>query len=338
MEHKWLPKEELQLINERQFNRKHIDKYIRRELFDDPENNLHEDVARGVELLQSWMSQEYYESKAVRIHHLKQLDLTHLVTELFVGVSYIQEETPMVNVVGQLASRLGFDDKRDSNQTVAEVMAVLCETNVFDIRKPHPKASLQIVCNIKFGEELMKFIELSCYLPPLVCPPRKLVNNRSTAYYTHDSDSLILGGGMNHHEGDICLDVLNSRNAVPLSLNVEFLCNVEQEPTRDLNELSEDTRKKYQAKGKTLSQWEENDMIRKQKQQWVRFKNQSYYFYSLMVNQGNRFYIANKVDKRGRIYNSGYHISPQGTAFHKAAIDLADKEQVTGIPEQFKRK
>lgn len=328
MEHRWLSKEELQLINERQFNRKHIDGYIRAELFEGQEN-LWPEVAQGVELLKLWMDQQFYDSKAVRINHLKQLDLEKLVIEIFVGVCYVQEETPLVNVIGQLASRIGFDDKRDSIQTIAEVLAVLCETDVFEIKKPHPKASLYIQSNIKFDEKLTNFINYSCYLPPLVCEPRELVNNRSTAYYTHENDSLILGGGFNHHDGNICLDVLNSRNRVPLSLDVEFLCTVEEEPTHDLNVIDTD---------EDLSDWQIADMIRKQKQNWARYKEQSYYFYSLMVNQGNRFYISNKVDKRGRMYACGYHITPQGTSFKKAMINLADKEQVSGVPDKFKRK
>lgn len=328
MEHRWLSKEELQLINERQFNRKHIDGYIRAELFEGQEN-LWPEVAQGVELLKLWMDQQFYDSKAVRINHLKQLDLEKLVIEIFVGVCYVQEETPLVNVIGQLASRIGFDDKRDSIQTIAEVLAVLCETDVFDIKKPHPKASLYIQSNIKFDEKLTNFINYSCYLPPLVCEPRELVNNRSTAYYTHENDSLILGGRFNHHDGNICLDVLNSRNRVPLSLDVEFLCTVEEEPTHDLNVIDTD---------EDLSDWQIADMIRKQKQNWARYKEQSYYFYSLMVNQGNRFYISNKVDKRGRMYACGYHITPQGTSFKKAMINLADKEQVSGVPDKFKRK
>lgn len=338
MEHRWLDKPELQLINERQFNRKHIDKYIRKELFEDPQVNLLAEVDQGVELLRNWMAQEHFESKAVRLHHLAQLDLTALVTELFVGVCYVQDETPMVNVVGQLASRLGFDDKRDSIQTVAEVLAVLTETDVFDIRKPHPKASLYIVSNVKFSQELTNFINYSCFLPPLVCKPRKLTHNRSSAYYTHNTDSVILGGGHNHHDGNIRLDVLNTRNSVPLSLDVEFLSTVEEEPTNDLNVVSEETLEKYHLKGHDLSQWEQVDMIRKQKTNWKRYKEQSYYFYSLMVNQGNRFYLSNAWDKRGRMYVRGYHISPQGTSFKKAMINFADKEQVTGVPDKFKRK
>ena len=317
----------MQLINERQFNRKHIDGYIHAELFEGQEN-LWPEVAQGVELLNQWMDQQFYDSKAVRISHLRQLDLEKLVVEIFVGVCYVQEETPLVNVIGQLASRIGFDDKRDSIQTIAEVLAVLCETDVYDISKPHPKASLYIKSNITFDERLSNFIAYSCYLPPLVCEPRELVNNRSTAYYTHESDSLILGGGFNHHDGNICLDVLNSRNRVPLSLDVEFLCSVEEEPTHDLDSIESD---------EDLSDWQIADMIRKQKENWASYKEQSYYFYSLMVNQGNRFYISNKVDKRGRMYACGYHITPQGTSFKEAMINLADQEPVIGVPDQFRK-
>lgn len=338
MEHRWLDKAELQLINERQFNRKHIDGYIRKDLFEGT-NNLNAKVSQGVELLNLWLAESYYDTKNIRLSHIRTMDLEYLVKEIFVGICYLgNDPTPMVNVVGQLASRLGFDDKRDSILTMAEMLAVLCNTDVFDISKPHPQASLQIVNNMVLPEELQTFIMNSCYLPPLVCPPRELTNNMSTAYYTHEADSLILGGGFNHHDGDICLDVLNSRNSVPLALDVEFLCTVEEEPTFDLNVVSDETKAKYHLRGKTLTAWNQAELVRKQKENWAKYKMQSYYFYSLMVNQGNRFYIPNKVDKRGRMYSCGHHITPQGTAFKKAMINLADQEQVTGVPEQFKRK
>ena len=51
-----------------------------------------------------------------------------------------------------------------------------------------------------------------------------------------------------------------------------------------------------------------------------------------MVSQGNRFYLTHKVDKRGRIYAQGYHITTQGTAFKKAMIELAEPEFIEGAP------
>jgi hypothetical protein len=96
-------------------------------------------------------------------------------------------------------------------------------------------------------------------------------------------------------------------NKVPLSLNKEFLCKVEEEPTFNL-----DSPEKIE--------------------QWRHFKEQSYMMYMLMAEQGNRFWFNHKVDKRGRIYSHGYHINPQGTSFKKAMLEFADAELVSGVP------
>jgi DNA-directed RNA polymerase len=94
---------------------------------------------------------------------------------------------------------------------------------------------------------------------------------------------------------------------VKLRLDTQFLSQVEEEPTFDL-----DTREKMDA--------------------WSTFKKQSYKFYSLIAEQDNKFWLTHKVDKRGRIYASGYHITTQGSAFKKASIELAHEEVVTGVP------
>ena len=138
----------------------------------------------------------------------------------------------------------------------------------------------------------------------MVCEPNELTNNYSSGYLTHN-DSLILGKG-NHHEGDICLDVLNKQNQTALRLDTDFLSKVEEEPTF------------------TLDTGEKIDM-------WHQFKVQSYQFYTLIAKQRNHFYLTHKVDKRGRIYAQGYHISSQGSSFKKASIELAKQELVEGI-------
>jgi hypothetical protein len=137
------------------------------------------------------------------------------------------------------------------------------------------------------------------------CEPLPLTHNYSSGSLTHN-DSLILGSG-NHHDGDICLDTLNIQNKVALSLDLQFLCKVEEEPTFEL-----DTQEKAE--------------------QWLAFKRQSYTMYDLMAQQGNRFWLNHKVDKRGRSYAHGYHINTQGSAFKKAMLELADAEVVDGAP------
>lgn len=294
---------DVQLANERRFNRRHIDKYIRMTLEENP--NSMAKHAEGVERIRDWLSQTYYASKQARLDQLKGLDLEALVMDLFVGIAYVQREELFTSVSAQLAGRLGFSDKAESIQTVAELLAVLCQTDAFDICKASRSASLVIVNRLELTDRLRGFIADSQYLPPMVCEPETLTHNHSSGYLTHN-DSLLLGKG-NHHDGDLCLDVLNTQNKVALKLCVEFLCTVEEQPTFELDSAEK------------IDQWGE-------------YKRQSYQLYHLLVTQGNRFWLTHKVDKRGRIYAQGYHVTSQGSAFKKASIELAHEELVTGVP------
>ena len=280
---------------EKKYNRKHIDGYIRKAIRECPV--LQEKVAQGVQLLEEYRSKTYdYDSKNRRIEQLRNLELGPIVVAVFVGVAYCLKPQLFTSVTSQMAGRLGFSDKREAIQTTAEIVAVLCQTDVFDIIKKSRMASLEVKSRIILNKELIEFIENSAFLPPMVCKPKELENNYSSGYLTH-ADSLLLGKG-NHHDGDLCLDVLNLMNSTPLRLDTEFLSQVEEEPTFSLD-------------------------TQDQVEMWKAFKKQSYRFYSLVANYGNRFYLTHKVDKRGRIYSSGYHISTQGTGFKKASIELA---------------
>lgn len=292
-----------QLANERRFNRKHIDKYIRMTLLENPATVAQ--IEDGVRRVTEWMNQPYYASKQARVDQLKGLDIEALVLDLLVGVAYCQREELFTSVSAQLAGRVGFSDKAESIQTVAELLAILCYTDAFDICKATKSASLVIINRMPLTERLRGFIADSQYLPPMVCEPEILKHNHSSGYLTHN-DSLLLGKG-NHHDGDLCLDVLNTQNQVALKLSIEFLCTVEEEPTFELDSAEK------------IDQWGE-------------YKRQSYQLYHLLVTQGNKFWLTHKVDKRGRIYAQGYHITTQGSSFKKASIELAHEEIVTGVP------
>ena len=293
----------MQEANEERFSRKFIDIMIREDI--ERNQDMQDKIIKGALLLQKYVDGQYYESKMRRLAQLKKLDMRLLTEDIFVGIAYFQQHELYSSACAQMASRLKFSDKIESVTTIAEILAVLCQTDAFDIDKEDKLASLKIISRIPLSLKTVRFIEHSAYLPPMVCTPHKLTTNYSSGYLTHN-DSLILGQG-NHHSGDICLDVLNIMNAVPLKLNTEFLSTVEEEPTFE------------------ISNNEQADM-------WRQFKRQSYEFYTLLVNQGNRFYLTHKVDKRGRIYAQGYHITTQGTPFKKASVELADEEYLTGVP------
>ena len=295
-----------QEFNEKRYSRKHIDGYIREEIEANAETMVK--VGQGVALLNQWMewvAGNGYPSKQKRVAQLQGIDLEQLVMDVFVGIAYYLREELFTSVTAQLAGRLRWSDRAEAITTIAEIVAVLCRTDAFDIQKASRSASLVVVSRIPLGPVLIDHIDNSQYLPPMVCEPMPLKSNFSSGYLTHD-DSLILGSG-NHHDGDICLDVLNTMNRVQLQLCTDLLCKHEEEPTFDL-----DTQEKVE--------------------QWKYFKKQSYRFYELITSQGNRFYLTHKVDKRGRVYSQGYHINTQGAQFKKAMIELANEEIVEGVP------
>lgn len=301
-----MPQMILQQYNEEKYSRKFIDIKIRGEILANPE--LEERIKWGTKLVEDFIdtavNDGFYKEKNARVIQLVGMDIEALVLDIFVGVAYCQLPELFTSVTSMAASRLGFDDKLDAIKTVAELLAVLCETDVFDINKASRSDSLVVQSKIPLSDLLLDFIEHSTYLPPMVCEPSKLTSNYSSGYLTN-SDSVVLGAG-NHHDGDMCLDLLNVINSIPLTLDTEFLCKVEEEPKNKLE-------------------------TRDQEVQWMRFKKQSYRFYSMITSQGNKFYLTNKPDKRGRLYAQGYHISTAGTAFKKASIELWDAELVTGV-------
>lgn len=297
----------LQEHNEKRFSRHHIDGYIREYIQSDAV--MQGKVAEGVRLVDEFVytarSDGYYASKNKRVSQLFGMDYEALVTDIFVGIAYCLREELFTSVTAQMAARLRFSDKVEAITTTAELVAILCNTDAFDIVKPSKYASLMVVSRMKLSSKLLTFIDESQYLPPMVVEPLELKTNYCSGYLTHN-DSLILGSG-NHHDGDICLDVLNTMNRVELSLDLDFLCKVEEEPNHAL-----DTQDK--------------------RDEWLRFKKQSYRFYDLMQSQGNTLYLTHKVDKRGRIYAQGYHISTQASSFKKAMLELANEEYIEGVP------
>lgn len=293
----------LQEMNEYRFSRKHIEKKIR-EVLKDP--LIQKKLDQGTKLVKAWMSGDYYESKNQRIQHLQNLDIRELVEDLVVGIAFHTQEQLFTAVVAQIMGRLGFSNKAEAAMTTSEIVAVLCETDLFDITKGGTYESLYIVSNIVLPDNLLRYIGDSLTLPPMVCEPLTLTNNYDSGYLTHN-DSLVLGAEK-HHDGDLCLDVLNTINRVPLTLDVSFLSSLEEE-------MSE-----------KLVTPEQKELAKEHIQQTKEICH-------LLAQQGNKLWFTNKVDSRGRIYSSGYHLNPQGTAYKKAMLEFFEEEIVEGVPE-----
>lgn len=288
-----------EMIEER-FNRKHINKKVKEFIL---EHGM-EHVQEGIGFINAWLEEEHYESKRIRLGQLREMDLEELVIKMLINILPIAKPELFTSVSAQLAGKLGWNDKPSAIVTAAELLAVLSQTKLFSIYRE--KSNIYIRSNVPLPENLQHFIERSAYLPPMVCKPLELESNYSSGYLTH-KDSLILQN--NHHNGNICLDVLNLMNSVPLKLNLDFLDKVAEKPTKKPED-------------------------QEQQEQWDAFKKHSHEMYKLMVENGNRFYLTHKVDKRGRIYSCGYHINTQGTPYKKASIELANEELIE-VPQEF---
>lgn len=294
-----------QIDIEYQYAQIHLDNNIRSQISNSPE--MVAKIAQGVSLLKAWLAQTYYPQKNARLQQLKGLDLNLLVQEIFVGIAYAIEPVVFSNITAQLACRLLFDSKRNSIITVAEMVAILAQTDAFDIMKKSQYASIELQSCIPLEEKTYGDIRFSLYLPPMISPPREVKSNYQSGHLTFN-DSLILGSN-NSHDQDICLDVINIQNQVPLELNIALLDSLPETPNHELDSLEK-------------------------QQLWANFKAESHEIYRHIVTTGNQFWMLNKVCSRGRLYACGYHVNPQGTSYKKAIVQLADKEVVTGVPKE----
>lgn len=281
-------------------------------------------IHQAVHLIEQWIDKDHWSAKNERLQHLLYLDLEELVYDLTALICLECSEKPMklVAIASMCAKHLNMNNKIDSIHTVAEIIGLLGGIDLWDTFVDKEKTRW-VKSRYSLDESVIRFKFEAMYLPPMIIKPRTLRHNRDSGYITQRGESLILSHYENHHDDDICLDVLNILNANEYSLDIDVLSSrndkwVKQELTdSEFNKLNHEQKLEY-----SLS-----------KEQWSLFLEQSYKLKTMMLFHGNTFYFQHKVDKRGRIYTSGYHISPQGTSFKKALINLKKKEICSGINE-----
>ena len=139
---------------------------------------------------------------------------------------------------------------------------------------------------------------------------------------------MILGFYENHHDDNICLDVINTLNSNEYELDIEFIKQYKEEATEvTIEQLQENAR----IKDKVLTDIDAQKKLKEIRDNWDKYQEQGAFLQHLMVHHGNSFYLCNKVDKRGRIYSSGYHVNVQGSSFKKAMVNFKHHEIPTGL-------
>lgn len=263
-------------------------------------------VDKAIDYINNYKSAEhkYYASKRTRIDALtmKPLDI---VTEILIIVMEHEGPQPIQGIAGRLGTILGYKDIFEGIQTASELISVVCFSDLYDIipAKDSTTGSLMVKSNFSLEEKTKQFLANTKYLPPMLVEPLEIVDNRSCGYLTK-TESIILGK-MNHHDKPLALDVLNISNKIALSLDRSML---------RFHEVSK----------KPLDSLEKVDNHR-------RMVNSSKVVYKELLEQGNKFYLTWRPDKRGRVYSQGYHVNLQSTSYKKAMINLHEKHLITGV-------
>lgn len=307
-----------QIATEIKYNRKTVWDRIDNEISREPE--LMECIFQATQMITNWaVTFDGYDSKRNRLDKLLAHNQIGAIVRQAAVLVLMLDDTPdlITSLAGQLASSIkGMDTHKDQVVTAGEMLTLMCDADMFDMYVgvqdiEDEETGVMYVAHswfIKNPWELtdatVKHIKRSMYLPPMIIPPQPLKHNKSTGYYSLEQESLILGKG-NHHDGDICLESLERFNDIPLALNEKFLKSVDN--LMDTTDMSHETEMQYK-----------------------KFMEDSYFVFAYLIKNGNRWYLTHKPDKRGRTYAQGYHCSTQGNAFRKGAVDLADKEKVTG--------
>ena len=274
---------------------------------------------RGIEYVNTWLNKDHDIDRELRLLAVRELDIKELVMQVVACISLeCQKPMKLVSVASLCARHLNMSDKVEAIHTMAEIIAVLGETDLFDNKKT--REGWIVISRVGLDAEVTQYADNALYLPPLIIKPRKVRHNRDSGYITQRGESLILGFYENHHDDNICLDVLNILNSNEYELDTDFIDNNDMEWSEPEFEVGKHTH------------YEEEQITAMSKDYFENyFKEQSKFFVKLMKHHGNSLYITNKVDKRGRVYSQGFHINPQGDSYHKAMLNLKHREIPTGL-------
>lgn len=286
-------------------------------------------IGDGIDLITKWAKEPAtYKTKQQRKDSVLCMDIQDIVEKIFIDVLLIKGTITLATMASQLGQTLGFADTREGITLAAELLAVMLPIGLYQIAPLYAKGQYHVIPNLVLNTEQRLVAERGMYIPPSIDKPKKLKFNRDSGYESLKGQSLILGGAYKHHEGDICLGVLNRQNLIPLSINEEFLERLPEQRKKSVEDIRDSLIEKGK-QGKEL-----NDALRQEEYNWYIHCELSTVVYNLMLDAGNKFYVCSKVDMRGRIYSQGHHVNPMGASYKKSMLELSNKEKVD-VPKDF---
>lgn len=174
-------------------------------------------------------------------------------------------------------------------------------------------------CLFKANNELPAYIQehVSAQGYPLPMLSTPVVTNNSSIGYMTFKESVIAGGALKHHDYNVVLSNINRANSVAYSSElrlkqlVSFTFNAKPKLRDDgLFETVEDIAKRYE------------DFVRMERLLPIKE--------AIIVDAGNKFHFAHRVDNRLRRYAKGYEFNYMSHKFIKAGVQFHNRELVQG--------
>lgn len=166
------------------------------------------------------------------------------------------------------------------------------------------------------SDKTMDKLDLMMFQMPMVVEPKELVSNYDTVFLATKASSQVLNSNI---QEDICLDVLNSLNKIPLQIDQEVVekgfnqikaVATPYSPVKEPNNMNK------------INNLTEKQFAKFNMQLGVVLDEVEY------LDPETKIYIPWKYDKRGRFYDTGYFIKVQGNEYQKAMIQFADKHKI----------
>lgn len=290
-----------QVCTEDEYSKKNIREKVRHDVQDSFKDALRVPTNNLIIMLNEYLGKSYYASKDRRVEFIRYMEIEDLVTEILMVCLSIENVLPIQGVAAKLGNSLGYDDIFDGVKTGAELLTLAGEVDIIDIvpAKESETGSLMVKSRYELDKATQYFIKKTMYLPPMVCRPNYVSENKQSGHLTVNN-SVILGGSVNYHEERQALDVINIANGYQYSLDEEILKYVE-EPKKEC-----DTPEKIANHALMVSI--------------------SRVVYEYLLENDNTFYMTHSYDKRGRLYSNGYHVNLQSSEYKKALMSFKKKE------------
>ncbi len=211
-------------------------------------------------------------------------------------IAYLHKRIPVGVMVGSLCARYELEE-------IQEKLTDCVEKDLIDF---DPALGIFIM-HWDLSQDVKDSMALFQYPLPMVCPPKKVKDNKHCGYYTFAKSAMLHGF---EEEKDICLDHLNRVNSIPLKINFEVVSQIKcQWHNLDAPKIGES----YQEYLKRIKNYK-------------KFCKDSMQVLEMLKDK--TVYVTHNYDTRGRIYAGGYHFNPQGTDWCKASVLFAEGETV----------